>query len=826
MAMTTQGATADAGLAAAGGALVQAGENRVARIESLRAVAALAVLVSHVFLYSRRFGPTSFDTWLHRSISGGGIFGVQLFFALSGFLIFRPFAERDYGQGGPIDLRSYAWNRAVRILPLYWCAVAVLLVFTQDGGSLTQWLRFTTLTQQFFADTAQTVDGVMWTLVVELHFYLLLPFLATALARVCARRRQRAAVALVLLGAASVALFRLGPDPEVVWQHSLPATFYGFVPGMLLALLAVGWREQRPTWLRSHLGRADLWLVASIPVWLACFWDYDWDAPLTAVAAFLTVGAVVLPLEPGRVVRALDWRPLALVGVASYSLYIWHVPIIEQLYLRPALTSFPALLAVATPLALVVAAVSYVLVEHPALRLRRRWAVTSPRTGGASEAAWTDRLGPDQRWLLLLGAVGFLVRARVVFATSPLVLGADPLDYDRLGRLVAAGEGFGESLLSPSGGPTAFRAPLYPWFLGASYEVSGGSITAARLAQAALGVLTVVLVFLVARRLFGRGAALASAAIAAVYPPLVLATVALMSEAIFVPIMLGALLMALLAREGGPRATWWAAGCGAAVGSALLARPNGMAMVPALVVLAAAWGRRSADRDRTGLVRAVAVVGCAVAVVLPWEVRTAAALDAFVPISDIDGYNVAGVYNADSANAPWPSKYQFRPPSAVAAFGPLFVDRTLDEVSLGSELRAAGIDWISEHPSAPVEAFGWNSLRMLELAGLDNSAAAAAEYGYGRRTAALGMVSFWLLLLAAAAGLARSGARRAPLVLWAAPVCLWLGSALFLGDARIRAPIDVFLVLAAGAWTSEVVVRGRARRRGRELPETATPTVT
>jgi len=95
-----------------------------------------------------------------------------------------------------------------------------------------------------------------------------------------------------------------------------------------------------------------------------------------------------------------------------------------------------------------------------------------------------------RRIVLALAAivvVGFLARARMVMATQHLVLSGDPADYDRLGRLLAAGKGFGTSVLSPSGGPTAFRPPLYPLFLGAVYKVTGGSMTAARLVQAVLG---------------------------------------------------------------------------------------------------------------------------------------------------------------------------------------------------------------------------------------------------------------------------------------------------------------------------------------------------
>lgn len=88
----------------------------------------------------------------------------------------------------------------------------------------------------------------------------------------------------------------------------------------------------------------------------------------------MAVGACVLPLRRGYLVRVLDWRPLAVVGVASYSLYVWHAQIIEnalQHGLLPHGTVQLTLLA--APLCILVALASYRWLEAPFLRLRRRW---------------------------------------------------------------------------------------------------------------------------------------------------------------------------------------------------------------------------------------------------------------------------------------------------------------------------------------------------------------------------------------------------------------------------------------------------------------------
>lgn len=354
--------------------IAQAGERRSARVESLRALAALSVLTAHVWLYFRLFGPSSYSPLLHGILAGGGL-GVQLFFALSGYLIFRPFARRDFGSGGRIDLRTYALNRALRILPLYWVAIVVLMLATQHGGSFTQWWRFGIFAESFWSSTAQTVDGPMWSVAVEIHFYILLPLISWVLARLTQGNRNHAIMLVLLAGVVSAAFRLLHPNPTVVWDYSLPATFYGFVPGMVLALLQTSWERRVPRFVRGVAASSDAWLVTGFALWVFVCWQEQLAVEMIPLAAFLAVGAVVLAPGEGRCVSILDAKPLALVGVASYSVYIWHVPIIAQLDRVSGLAhSFPLLLLTALVSSVVAASLSYLLIERPALRLRRSWA--------------------------------------------------------------------------------------------------------------------------------------------------------------------------------------------------------------------------------------------------------------------------------------------------------------------------------------------------------------------------------------------------------------------------------------------------------------------
>jgi peptidoglycan/LPS O-acetylase OafA/YrhL len=180
---------------------------------------------------------------------------------------------------------------------------------------------------------------------------------------------------LLALGALDYAFRRWAahrdPHTAQLLLFSLPGTFVFFVPGMVVALLRrhlnVVMKDPTPG---GVLASPALWLVASVPFWGLHFRHFsDWPA---LAASFLVVGACALPLRESRVLRALEWRPLALLGVASYSLYVWHEPIVHRLQDWTG-WGYAPLLALSLAVCLPIALVSYRLIEAPFLSLRRRW---------------------------------------------------------------------------------------------------------------------------------------------------------------------------------------------------------------------------------------------------------------------------------------------------------------------------------------------------------------------------------------------------------------------------------------------------------------------
>lgn len=428
------------------------------------------------------------------------------------------------------------------------------------------------------------------------------------------------------------------------------------------------------------------------------------------------------------------------------------------------------------------------------------------RSGGERpRASRAERSRPWQApgvgWVALLLALALVVRLAVLVATPQYELRSDPADYDRHGRSIAAGDGYPASGLAPVDGPTAYRPPVYPYFVGASYAVAGSRPNAVRAVQALVGTLTVALIGLVGWRLWGPRPAAWAMGLAAIFPPLIVVETALTPEALFMPLMLGAVAAGLHQRRS-PRPWRWAAVAGVLAGLAVLTRANGALLLIPLAV--AVWGgppRRSVRAAAPVLVL-LAVAGATVA---PWTVRNAVEMDAFVPVSTQDGYTLAGTYNAASdADQTYPAAW--RPPVAEARM--IIAERPrLDEVGLGAELRRSAIDYALGHPLYPLEVGAWNTIRVLHLDGFSYARADNGQIGIGRRLSDAGAVGLWLLLPLAVAGAVLTRTRRPPWLFWLAPLAMAFAPVFIVGEIRFRAPLDPFLLLLGGLALSVLVDR-------------------
>ena len=229
---------------------MSAPDGRHAPIDGLRALAAVAVLLTHVAIYSGLVAAGGTAARYAQRLE----VGVAIFFVISGFVLYRPFLlARLEGAGSPAVGR-YARRRALRIVPAYWLALTVSAVALTLPGVLSARgiVTYYGFGQIYSQDTLTGGLVQAWTLCVEVTFYAFLPLWAWALRTTGPSERtailRREAYALAVLFAASLAwkaaFVWSGPADQVVlspWLHSLPAYLDQFALGMGLAL-AVAWR--------------------------------------------------------------------------------------------------------------------------------------------------------------------------------------------------------------------------------------------------------------------------------------------------------------------------------------------------------------------------------------------------------------------------------------------------------------------------------------------------------------------------------------------------------------------------------------------------------
>jgi peptidoglycan/LPS O-acetylase OafA/YrhL len=388
---------------------------RLPGIEGLRALAACCVLFYHAWAVSSPDG-TRVQPWALAPVLPDLAFGVTLFFALSGFLLYRPFAAAVLrGRRSP-STRIYFRNRALRILPAYWViliASGLMLqtVLVRSGDALNTGamsdgellLRTATFTQNLTPSTVGSGIGPAWSLAIEAVFYLVLPLLGLLAARLALRTATRrgllaaafAPAALMLLlglsGKLVAAAAMSGPYGEWgnTWHTVVELSFWAqadlFAFGMAAAVLHVELEDGR---LRLPRGWRLGAVGAALGGYLVVAKSTNVEDQLSSSPANTLMGlvcALVLALavfaapgaaRPNAFLRFLELRFLVYVGVASYSVFLWHGPLVR--WLRAHDLTFAGgwgLLAnslVLLGVTLVLSTLTYRLVEAPALRLKTR----------------------------------------------------------------------------------------------------------------------------------------------------------------------------------------------------------------------------------------------------------------------------------------------------------------------------------------------------------------------------------------------------------------------------------------------------------------------
>jgi peptidoglycan/LPS O-acetylase OafA/YrhL len=404
---------------------------RLAGIEGLRAVAATTVLVSHSWFYSN---PDGIRLW-HDSAASipfeSMAFGVTLFFALSGFLLYRPFLVAAFEPDRRPSVAAYFRNRALRILPAYWVILLVVSLVLQSAlvrggadlhtGALTNpgdLLSAAFLLQDYRPSTTIIGIGPSWSLAVELVFYLALPLLGALALRLARRASDSRGILLASLAPAALMLLIgisgklaaqhlvANPGPaggyDASWHTVIVRSFWAqadlFAFGMAVAAVHVQVARgalRLPSWWRPAA------IAVAVPVGLAAALrlagndgqlGYPIDNTAIALVAAIGLALVVLPASSGgasRAARGLEAPAAVALGLVSYSLFLWHEPVVYWLrdhgLVAAGTAGFLLNTAVLFVISVALAMITYRLIEVPALRHKAR-ATSAARAGPVAAA--------------------------------------------------------------------------------------------------------------------------------------------------------------------------------------------------------------------------------------------------------------------------------------------------------------------------------------------------------------------------------------------------------------------------------------------------------
>jgi hypothetical protein len=404
-------------------------------------------------------------------------------------------------------------------------------------------------------------------------------------------------------------------------------------------------------------------------------------------------------------------------------------------------------------------------------------------------------------------ALAFVIRVGLVVATrhhyAPVY---DAADFNRIAISLSSGHGFGPTQIKGLSGPSAFRTPLWPGLLAAIYWVVGAKLTAGRLVVAVLSTVLVALIGAVTSLLLNQRAGLLTMGIAAIYPPLIMAGYGLNYEEMMGVLVVGAFLCALLWRRR-PHAWWLLAISGVLCGLAILCRENtGLILLPIAIVIVLAVREQHANRAESGMAtpvrarsissigRIALVVGCGALTVLPWTIRNAEQLHAFIPVSDSPEFAVAGTYNpiSPTRDAAWV------PDGGTADAHLLKGLPKTDNEAIESDRLAHAAEVYAEHHLAyiPEVAF-YNTVRLFDLRGPTDSNWLAPLIPWPVDFIELSVVSFYVVALIGIYGLVTRRLRHVPRYVWIFPLLWWLSVALSTSILQYRFIMEPFFVLAA-----------------------------
>jgi len=334
-------------------------------LDVLRCVAIMLVLGRHVDHY-----------WFWNRI---GWIGVDLFFVLSGFLV-SGLLFQEFKNHGHIDIRRFIFRRGLKIWPAFYVYIGVTATIT----ALIQWQRNAHFPVRSFAVTSLFLSNYfpggprlfahIWSLAIEEHFYLVLPFLLAGVI-LCSRRKNPFSSIPWIFTVISIACLslRITTEPRGIYYWTTHTRIDSLFAGVTVSYFY----HFNSAWFARLTGNYALWIatVCCLPV---AFFTEESRIMQTIGLSLLYVGfsfllAWAVIRTPSTKAGIPVARMAAAIGFYSYSIYLWHRLFAFVLSNYPSTLAFWAYIVLAIGMGVVMSK----LVELPALRLRAKWKLTA-----------------------------------------------------------------------------------------------------------------------------------------------------------------------------------------------------------------------------------------------------------------------------------------------------------------------------------------------------------------------------------------------------------------------------------------------------------------
>lgn len=344
---------------------------RLPEINGLRGVAILAIIWHHLTIALKVKAPVIFQLSTAPLVFNGWT-GVNLFFILSGFVLYLPYAAQKRQMQSRADALVFYKHRFFRLMPLYYLVSIATLVLSgtlaaPDGGVLRQALTIATFTFMFSSHTfVPSSNWALWSIGTEVLFSLVFPLLLWITARVGLKSVLVGALVLSLLVRVLCLIHGRHDGPDWVADGLLLGRLDEFVIGMMLAQAHVHNRCWRlPSAVFVGLGA--LLIGVAFYGFNRCIIELTAPAELLAVLSnVLDLGLVLLLLaaldERFVLAQMLRSRVLQVLGMACYSIYLWHLPVMNAYGIFKGNTD-PAFIAAFGLTVLFLAAMTYRYIE-------------------------------------------------------------------------------------------------------------------------------------------------------------------------------------------------------------------------------------------------------------------------------------------------------------------------------------------------------------------------------------------------------------------------------------------------------------------------------